>query len=528
MKDESLAMLRAHAARLRDTSILSLFDAEADRLSRMTASLPHLFLDASKHKMDRAALDALWAIAEETDALGYLHRMANGAPVNVTENRAALHTALRATAPDPAIAAEIATAETQLDTFTRDICAEIDAGRITGLIHIGIGGSDLGPRLVIDALAGDRRQGLDVRFAANIDGADIADATAGLDPARTLVVIVSKTFTTLETLCNAAVARDWLRAGLGRDDVSAHLAAVSASPRKAVDWGIAQARVFPFWDFVGGRYSVWSAVGISARIALRDGVFAQFKAGAAAMDAYALTTPLRQNGVALAALVQTYRRVGEGAHSYALIPYARRLRVLPAFLQQLEMESNGKRVSALGEALSTSAAAVTWGDVGANAQHSFFQLLHQGVDPIPVEFIVCAQTEGSGEQRAGLLGNALAQAEALLVGRSQNAARQQLIAAGVTENLAALSAQKAFPGNRGSTLIGLERLDAQTLGALIAFYEHRTVLQAALMGINPFDQWGVELGKELAGVIAAEIAGGPARPHDPSTTAWIKRLSWPS
>lgn len=525
MTPDHLARLRAHAERLQSTLTRSLFDQEPDRLTRLCADAPHIRIDASKQRIDRAALDALWTLAEDTDALGFLHRMAAGERVNNTESRAALHTALRSPAPDPLIGAEIAATGLKLDAFVREVGSAIKQGRITGLIHIGIGGSDLGPRLIVDALAPDRRAGLDIRFAANIDGADILDATAGLDPARTLVVVVSKTFTTLETLANASAARDWLRAGLGRDDVSAHLAAVSAAPQKAIAWGVAEDRVFPFWDYVGGRYSVWSAVGVSARIALRDGVFDRFKAGAAAMDTYTLSTPLRQNAVALSAVVHTWTRVAEGAHTYALIPYARRLRLLPAFLQQLEMESNGKCVGADGSPLSVRAAAVTWGDVGANAQHSFFQLLHQGVDPIPVEFVITAETEGAASQRAGLLGNALAQAEALLLGRSQDTARCQLRASGIDGDLDALSAQKAFPGNRGSTLIGLDRVDAESLGALIAFYEHRTVLQAAMMGINPFDQWGVELGKELAGVIADELAGGAARPHDPSTADWIKRLS---
>jgi glucose-6-phosphate isomerase len=523
--------IRAHAQRLSATRTMDLFTVDPNRLHALSRTAPHLFLDASKHKIDAAALEALYGWARGADALGFLQRMAHGDLVNPTEDRAAMHIALRGRAASPAIAAEISAAERALNAFSDAIAAEVAAGKLTALVHIGIGGSDLGPRLVTDALAMWRRPGLELRFAANIDGADIEDALAGLDPARTLVVVVSKTFTTMETLANANAARDWLRAGLGREDVSAHLVAVSAAPARAIAWGVAQARVFPFWDFIGGRYSVWSAVGVSARIALQDGVFARFLAGAAAMDAHALEAPAPDNAVLLGALVQAYGRVGQASASYALIPYARRLRLLPAFLQQLEMESNGKRVSIDGARLGASACGVTWGDVGANAQHSFFQLLHQGVDPIPVEFIVCAQTEGPASQRAGLLGNALAQAEALLIGRTQDQALAQLRAAGLDEASAQILApHKTFPGDRPSTLIGLEAITPESLGALLAFYEHRTVVQAALMGINPFDQWGVELGKELASVIAAEITAGGASGarHDPSTTAWIKRLSQPS
>jgi glucose-6-phosphate isomerase len=523
--------LRAHAERLARTRTLDLFAADAGRLALLSRDAPHLRYDASKHKLDAAALDALFALAEEADALGFLRRMAAGEIVNPTEKRAALHTALRGTPAPADITAAIAQTQARLDAFAQGVTSGAIAGRggpFTAIVHLGIGGSDLGPRLVIDALASWRRPGMEVRFAANIDGADIVDALAGLDPARTLVVVVSKTFTTLETLANADAARDWLRAGLGEHDVGDHLVAVSAAPAKAMAWGAREDRVFPFWDFVGGRYSVWSAVGITAQIALVDGAFAAFKAGAAAMDAHALTASPRENAPLLAALVQSYARIAQGAQSYALIPYARRLRLLPAFLQQLEMESNGKRVRADGAALSVSAAQTTWGDVGTNAQHSFFQLLHQGVDAIPVEFIVPEETEGPQSQRAGLIGNALAQAEALLVGRTQQQAHDALIAAGAAPDEArVIAAHKTFPGDRGSTLIGIVRPDPQTLGALIAFYEHRTVLQAALMGINPFDQWGVELGKEMASVIAREIAAPDmaTAAHDPSTQHWIRRLA---
>jgi glucose-6-phosphate isomerase len=507
---------------------LKLFEQEPDRMARMALDAPYLRLDASKEPIDREALAALHALAEARDALGFLRRMAAGERVNTTEDRAALHTALRGSAPNNAIAAEIASVNTRMENFAQSIVRGEKRGAkgapFNAVVHLGIGGSDLGPRLILDALHNERRRGMDIRFAANIDGADIVDALDGLEPARTLVVVVSKTFSTQETLANAGAARAWLQGDLS-GDISAHLVAVSAAPERAVAWGVFEENTFPFWDWVGGRYSLWSAVGLSAMIALQDGTMARLRAGAAAMDAHALNAPAEANAPLLGALVQTWRRVVCGWGAYAAIPYARRLRLLPAFLQQLEMESNGKGVDAGGAPLAFSAAGVTWGDVGANAQHSFFQALHQGREIIPIDFIISATTEGPRAHRAGLLGNALAQAEALLVGKTAQAAEGELIASGMAvERAAALAPHKAFSGNRPSTMLGLAAIDPESLGALIAFYEHRTVLQAAIMDVNPFDQWGVELGKAMARIICTELDGEAASGHDPSTADWIDRL----
>jgi glucose-6-phosphate isomerase len=522
------AELTARAGAARDISIRALFDGEPDRLKRLCIAAPHVFLDASKEPLDRGAHDALLRLAAQTEALGFLQRAVRGDVVNSTEGRAALHTALRADTPPASIAGAIRDANARMHAFRRDLLSGAHAGadgkKIKTIVHIGIGGSDLGPRLVLDALKRFREPGIDVRFAANIDGADIVDALEGLDPRETLVLIVSKTFTTLETLTNGAYARDWLRAGLGQENVSRHLAAITAAPQKAIAWGVGENAVFPFWDWVGGRYSLWSAVGLSTMIALQEGAFDALKRGAAAMDDHALNALPEANAPLLSALCQTWRRL-MGRASIATIPYSRRLALLPAWLQQLEMESNGKSVTRDGDALPMSAAAITWGDVGANAQHSFFQLLHQGYDSVPVDFIVIDETEGAHAHRVGLHANALAQAEALLMGKTRETAEAELLAAGMAPEAArALSAHKTFPGNRGSTIIGLKRIAPESLGALLAFFEHRTVLGAALMGINPFDQWGVELGKQLAVTIADGLQGRSARLHDPSTSAWIARL----
>jgi glucose-6-phosphate isomerase len=379
---------------------------------------------------------------------------------------------------------------------------------------------------VVDALKAQRRADLDLRFASNIDPADIADALDGLDPAKTLVIVVSKTFTTMETMTNAEAARGWLRAALG-DGANAHLAAVTAAPERAQAWGVPEARLFPFWDTIGGRYSLWSAVGLSTEIALEAGAFEHMLAGAAQMDRHFREAPLPRNAPIIAALVQTWNRAALGRTSYAVCPYVQRLKLLPAYLQQLEMESNGKSVTRDGQPLAHSAAGVTWGEVGTTGQHSFFQLLHQGLDEIPVEFLLAGEgAAADAEARAQLHGNAVAQAEALLIGKTQDQVLAELLAQGVDEAKAqALAPHKTFPGDRASTLIGLARLSPETLGALLAFYEHRTFVQGVLAGVNPFDQWGVELGKAMAKDVASELTGAkPPGAHDPSTAAWIERL----
>jgi glucose-6-phosphate isomerase len=367
------------------------------------------------------------------------------------------------------------------------------------VIHLGIGGSDLGPRLVLDALKAHRRPNLEVRFAANVDGADVADAIEGLDPKRTLLIVVSKTFTTQETLANAEFVRAW---------GPARIAAATAAPARAVAWGVAEKDVFPFWDWVGGRYSLWSSVSLVCELALTHGSFFQMLGGAEEMDNHFRDTPFAQNLPALSAAIQMWNREALGHGSYAIIPYLERLRLLPAYLQQLEMESNGKRVTRDGEAIERSACAVTWGAAGTNAQHSFFQLLHQGVQEIPVEFIVNAGGhEGPQSHRSKVFANALAQARALMVGKQS------------------AEPHRVFTGNRASTLMAIDALSPAALGALLAFYEHRTFTQAVLAGINPFDQWGVELGKEMASQLLPALEGG-ATPSgiDPSTAAWIDRL----
>ncbi len=510
----SWTKVEAEAARLKRETLLNLFAADAARVEKLTFKAPHLLADFSKQRIDAGALAALESLARDADFDGWRTKLFGGEIVNNTEGRAAKHWALRMADAPGTGDDEVSAVLHKMHDFAHEV---VDHGNINAIVHLGIGGSDLGPRLVLDALKSYRRPGLQVRFAANVDGADVADSIEGLDPKRTLLIVVSKTFTTQETLANAEFVRAW---------GPARIAASTAAPAKAVQWGVAESDVFPFWDWVGGRYSLWSSVSLVCELALGHGAFHGLLRGAAGMDAHFRHTPFAQNLPALSAALQMWNREALGHGSYAMIPYSERLRLLPAYLQQLEMESNGKRVTRDGAALSRSACGVTWGAAGTNAQHSFFQLLHQGVEEIPVEFIVNAGAhEGPQSHRAKLFANALAQTRALMVGKTADAARAEMRAKGMSDAEAdRLAPHRAFPGNRASTLMAIDALTPEALGALLAFYEHRTFTQAVLTGINPFDQWGVELGKEMANALLPALEGGAGPEVDASTAAWLKRL----
>ena len=500
-------------------SILGLFGAEPGRTDKMTVQAAGLTVDLSKQPWSTEGLRAGLELARACGVEDRRAALFAGQAVNRSEDRSVLHPALRAasgaafSAQGEPVSAEVAAVRSAMAAFAHAVrSAEMRGATgkaLRHVVHIGIGGSDLGPRLVWEALRPlDGRIGL--RFAANVDGSEIAAALHGLDPAETLVVTVSKTFTTQETLANAIAARDWLRGDLGPagDD---HLVAVSANVRAMAEFGVAAERRFAFRDWVGGRFSVWSAVGLSCAIGLGPDVFETFLAGGAAMDAHFVAAPLSANAPVLLALAQIFNRDGLGRGARAVIPYSRRLRLLPSFLQQLEMEFNGKRVRMNGRPVERATAPVVFGEPGTNGQHAFFQMLHQGTDVVPVEFIgVAKNDEGPPGAHAMLLSNMLAQAEALMVGRSEENVREELKAQGL--NRAAvdvLAPQRAFPGNRPSSLIVMERLTPGALGALIALYEHKVLVEGVLWDINSFDQWGVELGKVLAGRILPELQGGP-------------------
>jgi glucose-6-phosphate isomerase len=519
MADKTAAWTALEAAAKADSAgrIVDRFAAEPDRLARLTLEAGGLFLDLSKQPWSQAGFEAALALARAGDVEGHRARLFAGDIVNRTEGRPALHMALRA--PDGAkfagqgkpVSPEVEATRAAMRDFAEGIRAHKIVGA-TGkpfrtVVHIGIGGSDLGPKLVWEALK-PLEPPIDIKFVANIDGAEIAAALAGLDPAETLVIVVSKSFTTEETLVNGNAARAWLAKTLGDDGANLHLAAVSANVEGAGKFGVAKDRVFAFWDWVGGRYSLWSAVGLSTAIALGWDAFAELLAGGAAMDAHFQSAPLERNAPALLGLAHLFNRNGLKRPVRAVVPYARRLALLPSFLQQLEMESNGKQVSDDGHPLTRGSASAVFGDAGTTGQHAFFQMLHQGTDVIPVDIVAVAKgDEGPPDHQTRLLANAIAQAEALMVGHANTA-----------------EPYRNFPGDRPTSFILLERLTPFALGALIVLYEHKVFVEGVLWGIDSFDQWGVELGKSLAKQVLPELQDSKSNPHDPSTTALIGRL----
>ena len=514
-------------------TILDHFAADPDRVARLTLEAAGLTLDLSKQAFGRDGLDALLALARAARVEERRAALFGGEAINATEGRAVLHPALRAAdgADYAAVGEPVSREVEQTRRAVADYAGGVRDGTITGsdgrriraLVHIGIGGSDLGPRLVWEALK-PLEAPIDLRFVANIDDGDMAEALTGLDPAETLIVVVSKTFTTQETLANAERAKAWLAAGLNGGDIRPHLVGVTAAPERAEGFGCG--RTFGFRDWVGGRYSLWSAVSLSCVIGLGAEAFDRMLAGAAAMDDHFRSAPLEANAPVMLALAQVWNVDAKGRRARTVAPYAHRLRRLPAFLQQLEMESNGKRVRLDGRGVSRGTCPVVFGEPGTNGQHAFFQQLHQGPEVVPAEFIVFRQGEDGHDQPA-LWANALAQAQALMIGKSEAEARAELIAAGADDAEAnRLAPHKTFPGDRPSTTILMDALTPETLGALLALYEHKTFVEGVVWDINSFDQWGVELGKVLAKAIMKDVeAGAPSDGLDPSTRALLGRLT---
>jgi glucose-6-phosphate isomerase len=526
--------LKNAAAKAETRRIDSLYAAEPDRLDRLTVEAAGLEVELSKQPWSLADLEVCLDLARAAEVEAARTRLFAGEPVNSSEHRAALHMALRAPkgsnfkADGEPVSAAVDAMRERMAAFAEAIRSGAHKGA-TGkpfkkLVHIGIGGSDFGPRLVWEALR-PLDSPIEVRFVANVDPAELAFALHGLDPAETLVVVVSKTFTTQETMTNATAVRDWLRAALG-EAADGHLVAVSAALKETAAFGVPDDHVFGFGDWVGGRYSVWSPVGLSCVIGLGPAVFERLLAGAAAMDDHFRAAPLAQNAPALLALAHVFNRNGLGRPVRAVVPYAQRLHLLPNFLQQLEMESNGKQVTRAGQPAPEHTAQAVFGDAGTNVQHAFFQLMHQGTDVIPTDFIAVREaSEGDPAAQVILLSNVIAQAEALMVGKPESDVRKELAAKGTpAEEIETLAPQKTFPGDRPSAMILLERLDPERLGALLALYEHKVFVEGVLWQINSFDQWGVELGKTLATRVLAELRGGPAGAHDPSTARLIGKL----
>jgi glucose-6-phosphate isomerase len=477
-----------------------LFAAEPDRLSRLSYEVAGLYFDWSKTHLDQPIIDEFVARAERMGFAAARDALFSGEIVNSSEGRPATHVAERGSgAPEDV---DLATARRQRLRALIDAIEARAFGDVTGVLHIGIGGSVLGPALLVDAL-GRSTATLTVRFLSNIDGAAFDEAVRPLDPATTLVVVASKTFTTLETLANLQSARDWLRGG-GISDPDGRLIAVTARPEAAVEAGIDESRILQFGEGVGGRYSLWSSVGLTAALALGWDAFEELLEGAAEMDRHFRFAEPRESVPLIAAFADRLYVERLGCQTRGVFAYDERLRLLPFYLQQLEMESNGKSVTKAGAPVSQPTAPVTWGGTGTDAQHAVFQLLHQGTVLTPVEFV--AVSEGDDAQDPDhhrlLLLNAFAQGAALMQGRSSE------------------DPQRNYPGNRPSATILLERLDPRSLGALIAFYEQRTFANAVLLDINPFDQFGVELGKDIARQLSE---GADEESLDPSTRALIER-----
>jgi len=518
-------------------SLADLFAADPGRAARFSIDVGEIHADYSKNLVTPAVMKALYALARERGVETLRDRMFAGEPINITEGRAVLHVALRNRSDRPMrvdgrdVMPGVRAALDHMRRFSEAIRSGEWVGfsglRITDVVNIGIGGSDLGPAMAVEALKAYTREGPRLHFVSNVDGSQIHETLRRLQPATTLFTVASKTFTTIETMTNARTARDWLMAR-AKDEkaVAKHFVAVSTNEAEVRRFGIAPEQMFVFWDWVGGRYSLWSSIGLPVAIAAGFGRFEQMLDGAFEMDEHFRTAPLESNlPVTLGLLGYWYANV-HGAETHAVLPYEQYLHRLPAYLQQLDMESNGKRVGRDGRMVTGTTGPVVWGEPGTNGQHAFFQLLHQGTRLIPCDFLVGTHSHAEiGDHHRLLVANCLAQTEALMRGKSEAEVRDELARQGYAgEALERLVPHKVFPGNRPSTTIMYTRLGPRTLGLLVAMYEHKVFTQGALWGVNSFDQWGVELGKQLATRVAADLAApGATAGHDPSTAALIAR-----
>jgi len=523
--------LVAHHVKIRDLHLRKLFADDPKRGERMTLEAAGLFFDYSKNRVTDETLKLLVQLAEESGLRGRIDAMFRGDKINITENRAVLHVALRA--PKKAsivvdgenVVPQVHAVLDKIADFSNRVGSGAWKGytgkRILNVINVGIGGSDLGPVMAYEALKHYSDRTMTFRFVSNVDGTDFAEAVHDLDPAETLFIISSKTFTTLETMTNARTARDWLLAGLGGDEkaVAKHFVAVSTNASEVAKFGIDTANMFGFWDWVGGRYSMDSAIGLSTMIAIGPDNFRAMLDGFHQMDEHFRTTPFERNLPVLMGLLAVWYNDFFGAATVAVLPYEQYLKRFPAYLQQLTMESNGKHVTLDGSKVSCDTGPVYWGEPGTNGQHSFYQLIHQGTRLIPCDFIAfCKTLNPLGRHHDILLANVFAQAEALAFGKTS----EQVKAEGTPDWLVP---HRVFEGNRPSNTILVERLTPETLGKLVALYEHSVFTQGTIWNIDSFDQWGVELGKQLAQRIIPELEGEqePAFNHDSSTNNLIRQ-----
>jgi len=532
--ESALPYLLDHRRRLMGRSMRQLFE-DPNRFRHFSVEAGDIFLDYSKNKVDREVMAALVDLADRSGVSERRTAMLAGEPINSTEHRAVMHVALRAgqdaefSVGGEAIMPGIRTEREHMARFAEKVrSGEIagTGGPFTDVINIGIGGSDLGPAMVTRALH-PYHDGPRTHFVSNVDGAHIADTISGLDPTRTLVLVASKTFTTVETMTNARTAREWMAAAVGEDGIGKHFAAMSTAAEKMAEFGIAEDWRFGFGDWVGGRYSLWSVIGLPIATAIGPDNFDALLTGARTMDEHFEEAPLSANLPVILALIGVWHRNVCGYPALAVLPYDERLQRLPAYLQQLDMESNGKRTNLDGERVSLASGPLVFGEPGTNGQHAFFQFLHQGTDVVPADFLIAADGhEDMPEHHDQLVASCLAQTEALMWGKTEAEARDELAAAGLsTARISALAPHKTFPGERPTNTILYPKLTPAVLGQLIALYEHKVFVQGTIWNVNSFDQWGVELGKQLASGFVPEVRDGTANAGSGSTRGLLAAIS---
>lgn len=516
---------------VKNEHILSFFASEPDRVKDMTVSCGNVCLDFSKSQITAHTFSLLLALAEQANLRKAIDSMFTGEKINTTENRAALHTALRnmseisVNVDETDVMPEVRLVLDKIKDFSENVRNGNWKGAtgkaITDVVNIGIGGSDLGPRMTVAALKKYGKKGLNVHFVSNVDGTDITEVLSELNPETTLFIISSKTFTTMETISNAKDAKAWLVSSLGEKAVAKHFVAVSTNTEEVAKFGIDTSNMFRFWDWVGGRYSLWSAIGLSIAVSIGFDNFKDMLQGAFAMDEHFRTAPFSKNLPVIMGMLGVWYSSFCGYSTYAILPYDEYLKDFPAFLQQLEMESNGKSVTKTGEKVDYPTSPILWGQAGTNGQHSFYQLIHQGTQVVPCDFIVpIISLNELGQHQNMLIANALAQAEALLKGKTV----EQVEAEGTVKELVN---HKVFQGNRPSNTILIDKITPYSLGMLIALYEHKTFTEGIIWDINSFDQWGVELGKQLAKVILSELENPKEKSnnlHDASTQFLIDKV----
>ncbi len=527
--------LKEHLKGISETHMRDLFAADPDRFQKFSILFNDMLFDYSKHRITDTTLKLLINLAREMDVDGWTKKMFNGDAINFTENRAVLHVALRNRSNRPILVdgkdvmPDINAVLARMRKFSDAVrCGEwkgFSGKTITDVVNIGIGGSDLGPAMVTESLLAYQRPNIKFHFVSNIDSTQLFETGRHLNPETTLFIIASKTFTTQETMTNARSARAWFM-DTAKDEaaIARHFIAISANIQEATKFGVSSDHIFELWDWVGGRYSLWSAIGMPIAIAIGMDRFEELLQGAHEMDEHFRTTPLEKNLPVIMAMLGIWYNNFFGSDTHAIIPYDQYLKKLPAYLQQLDMESNGKRVDREGMPVDYSTGQIIWGELGSNGQHAFFQLIHQGTRLIPADYIGMLENKHPiGEHQTILLANFFAQTEALMRGKNEQEVTEELKKHELNERqITQLMPHKIFPGNKPSNSIILQKLDPKTLGSLIAFYEHKVFVQGVVWNINSYDQWGVELGKQLAKIIQPQLAGkDPISNHDSSTNSLI-------